>query len=147
MTDEFGQSDSRPDEILSNPDCAQVPLGIPTDLHMAGMNAALHRWPSVETQSVPMLGKAPFVPAWKPHWQKVKVFRLTFPDGMEFLPPKKEDDDDKPKLKTLKPPKAKGDASKKKPTRLKAPKMLCRWKTDFSMSCNHRCKLGCRVKN
>ena len=32
MTDEFGQSDSRPDEILSNPDCAQVPLGIPTDL-------------------------------------------------------------------------------------------------------------------
>jgi len=123
VTDEFGQSESQPDEILSNPECAQVPLGIPTDLHLAGVNAALHRWANVETTSVPLLTKAPFVPTWKPHWQKVKVFRLTFPDGLEFLPPKPENEEgeEKPKLKSLKPPSANGDTGKKKPTRLKPP--------------------------
>jgi len=121
VTEEFGQPESRPDEILANPDCARVPLGIPTDLHLAGLNAALRRWPAVETQSVPLLEKAPFVPAWKPHWQKVKVFRLTFPDGIDFLPPKEEKDhSEKPKLKSLQPPEGKGEA-KKKPTRLKPP--------------------------
>jgi SNF2 family DNA or RNA helicase len=118
------QPDARPpDLVLPNPDCAQVPLGIPTELHMAGVNAALHRWPKVETQSIPLLGKAPFVPAWKPHWQKVKVFRLTFPEGLEFLPKKEEapSGDGPQKLKSLRPPQPGGDAAKKKPTRLKPP--------------------------
>lgn len=114
----------QPDTVLPNPDCARVPLGIPANLHVAGVNAALNRWPKVEARSIPLLGKAPFVPSWKPHWQKVKVFRLTFPEGLEFLPKKEGESgasDGQQKLKSLKPPKPGGDPGKKKPTRLKPP--------------------------
>lgn len=111
--------------LLRDPNCESIPINIASGTHATGMNAALGRWISVSTEPVPLLSKVPFVPSWKPHWSKLKVFRLTFPDGMEFLPPKSEEaSGDKPqKLRSLKPPEdeSAGSTKPKKPTRIKPP--------------------------
>ncbi len=112
------------DEILRDPGCAHVPLELPAELHAAGFNAALKRIPKIEPQAIPLLGRAPFVPAWKPHWPRLKVFRLTFPDGVEFLPTKPEPDanEDARPLRSLKPPEPdEGSAAPQRRTRLRPP--------------------------
>ena len=123
MNDPFGEKDFPAgfDEVLYDPECASVPLDILSGLHAAGMNAALKRLPKLETQSVSLLGKAPWVPGWKPNWPKVRVFRLTFPDGIEFLPPHEDSDDDAAELKSVKPPEANEQPAKKSRTRLQPP--------------------------
>ena len=71
-----------------------------------------------------MLGRLRFVPPWKPHWASIPCVGLTFPDGMEFLPPKAEETEEE-SLKTIVAPRprAAGDqaAAARKPTRFKPP--------------------------
>lgn len=93
------------------------------DIHITGMNGALSRMPAVESVSTPLLGKAGFVPTWKPYWPKLKTFGLTFPAGIEFLPIKEEKVPDD-ELKAIRPPKQidqEAAANKKKATRIKPP--------------------------
>ncbi|MCA9079856.1 MAG: hypothetical protein KDA58_04825, partial [Planctomycetaceae bacterium] len=74
------------------------------DVHITGMNGALRRWPHFAAQPVSMIDRAGFVPRWTPVWPKIKTVGLTFPAGMEFLPPKPEADDSE-QLKEIAPPK------------------------------------------
>ncbi len=111
---------------------ANVSLTFAAGLYSSGMNGALRRWPTVETQSLSLFDKrAGLQPSWKPHWSKVPTVGLMFPLGFEFQPkpvePAERDD-----LKTLEGPKAQrelkpddmaeqGDPKEKKKTRLKPP--------------------------
>ncbi|MBX3439989.1 MAG: DEAD/DEAH box helicase [Planctomycetaceae bacterium] len=93
------------------------------DVPITGMNGALKRLPKVETADVPMLPRPGFVPRWRPYWQKPKTVTITFPDGMEFLPPKPERDDAS-ELKRIAPPARQADDGTEKPkrsTRIKPP--------------------------
>ncbi|MCA9076002.1 MAG: DEAD/DEAH box helicase [Planctomycetaceae bacterium] len=86
------------------------------------MNSALRRLPKVETSETGVTLRPGFVPAWKPYWPKPKTVALTFPEGIEFLPPKRENDDRE--LKSIAPPVAKSDKDRskpKRPTRIKPP--------------------------
>src|SRR5262245_969831 len=60
----------------------------PVEIFASGLNGALHRLPKVRDVPVPLLDAAPVVaPHWRPGWQRVKTISLTFPAGLEFLPP------------------------------------------------------------
>jgi len=111
---------------------ANVPLAFAADLYSSGMNGALRRWPTVESQTLSLLDKrAGLQPSWKPHWSKVPTVGLMFPLGFEFQPKPKEADD-RDELKTLEGPKAQrepkpddvaeqDESKEKKKTRLKPP--------------------------
>lgn len=89
-------------------------------LHITGMNGALKRLPTVDTDSSLLLQRGGFVPTWKPYWPKIKTFGLTFPAGIEFLPvaPPQEEQE----LRQLETPaKPKGDGEREKRTRIKPP--------------------------
>ncbi|MEX0727232.1 MAG: DEAD/DEAH box helicase [Planctomycetaceae bacterium] len=60
------------------------------DIHSSGMNGALKRWPKLECWKLALYDRLPLEPNWKPYWPRPKTFRMTFPEGMEFLPPPKE---------------------------------------------------------
>jgi hypothetical protein len=51
----------------------------PPEIHVTGMNSALQRAPRIDASPVPLIGRAGFVPRWKPYWPKIKTFGLTFP--------------------------------------------------------------------
>ena len=114
------------------PVTASVPLAFTADLYSSGMNGALRRWPTVETQTLSLFDKrAGLQPSWKPHWSKVPTVGLMFPLGFEFQP-KPSEAAERDELKTLEGPKAQrevkpddvaeqADAKEKKKTRLKAP--------------------------
>lgn len=112
-------------ELFPTLECQAVPLEPSVSIYAAGLNGALARWGSVEPEQVPLIDKAPLLPRWRPHRPRVKTFGLTFPDGLEFLPPKKErDDKDGEELKPITPPKphpSEGERKPKKVTRLKPP--------------------------
>src|SRR5690606_19041949 len=88
------------------PECEGVSLDISAGIYAAGLNSALARWPSVEPVEVDLIEKVPLLPGWRPHRPRIKTFGLTFPDGLDFLPPKEEKDiGDKTELRPLAPPK------------------------------------------
>ncbi len=92
-------------------------------LHITGMNGALKRLPPLDSNSVPLLDKAGFIPAWKPFWPKLNTFGLTFPDGIEFLPVAGEKKSDE-NFKELAGPKVANpdkSAKKRKSTRIQPP--------------------------
>lgn len=110
-------------EILKQQiDSDQVQLSLDASVFASGMNGALTRKFNLETSSVELLGKAGMMPKWKPTRSRVKTFGMTFPDGLEFIPPKKEkehseesdqikgptapdtENSEKPKAIRLKPP-------------------------------------------
>jgi len=103
---------------------SSVPVAVATpDILISGMNSALRRLPTPEPSAAKLLDSVGYVPSWKPFWPKVRTFGLTFPAGMEFLPPKEE----KPApadLVAIAPKQKKevpeGEAPKK-PTRIKPP--------------------------
>lgn len=94
------------------------------DIHASGMNGALKRWPKLECQKLGLYDRLPLEPHWKPYWTRPKTFRMTFPEGLEFLPPKKEknqaDDEKKPRDAGASDESASTDAAPKR-TRLKPP--------------------------
>jgi len=99
-----------------------VPLLFSTSVFASGMNGALTRKFNLETTSVDLLERAGTLPKWKPTRTRVKTFGMTFPDGMEFIPPKAEKEQDT-ELTPIKGPEV-ADSEKterKKPTRLKPP--------------------------
>jgi superfamily II DNA or RNA helicase len=67
------------------------------ELFASGINGALQRAPKVRTVPVPVLGELVLPPRWRPQWSSVRTFKLTFPDGMEFLPPAPPKPEPKPK--------------------------------------------------
>lgn len=114
------------------PHLAEVSLDFGASLYSSGMNGALRRWPTVETQTLSLFDKrAGLQPSWKPHWSKVPTVGLMFPLGFEFQP-KSMESDERDELKTLEGPKAQreikpddlaeqAEAKEKKKTRLKPP--------------------------
>ncbi len=105
------------------------PLSLSADVFLSGLNGALRRWPSVETQAMSLFDKrAGLTPSWKPHWAKVPTVGLTFPLGFEFQP-KPDEVAEKDGLKKIAGPKiAESDLAEhadrsveKKATRLKPP--------------------------
>ena len=92
------------------------------DVPITGMNGALRRQPKVETSAVPLITSAGFVPKWRPYWPKPKTIALTFPDGIEFLPPPVEKPESDEGLKSIAAPKPRPtDPEKKRPTRIRPP--------------------------
>ncbi|MEX0704936.1 MAG: DEAD/DEAH box helicase [Planctomycetales bacterium] len=106
-------------------DSHAIPLGLATDVFPAGLNGALARLPKFDCREFPVLGKAAFVPSWKPHWPRVHTVGLAFPDGAEFLPKQEEQAADAEKLRPLAPPRRPpaeaGGESRRKATRIKPP--------------------------
>ncbi len=108
---------------LPEPECRSLPLELSVGIYAAGLNGALTRWPTVEPDGVSLIEKVSLLPRWRPHQPRVKTFGLTFPDGLEFLPPKPEPGETED-LKPIAPPKPnpqEGQAKPKKVTRLKPP--------------------------
>ena len=115
--DDSSINDAAPCEILSLPLHVDSP-----DVPVTGVNGALRRLPRIETQSLELLGKGGFVPSWKPYWTKPKTAGLTFPEGIEFLPPKPEKSSPPENLKQIKPPQPRrNDDKPRKSTRIKPP--------------------------
>lgn len=73
------------------PTIEQVSLSLACpDIHITGMNSALKRSPVVTSDSRALLNAVGFVPSWRPSWGRVRTFGLTFPAGIELIPPKPE---------------------------------------------------------
>lgn len=80
------------------------PLSPSIAIDVTGKNAALARWSDVGCDSTALLCSPAMESAWKKAWTKPKTFGLTFPEGFEFLPPKKESPvagDKKPKSRSV----------------------------------------------
>ena len=58
------------------------------EIFASGMNGALHRLPKVRCVNVPLLQPEAACTSWRPGWPRVKTISLTFPAGIELLPPK-----------------------------------------------------------
>ncbi|MEX0717631.1 MAG: DEAD/DEAH box helicase [Planctomycetaceae bacterium] len=80
-----------------------VALDLAADAYPSGVNGALARQPKIESHPLLLLGKAAFVPSWKPHWTRVRTVGLTFPDGVEFLPTKEERSEESAEPEHLRP--------------------------------------------
>ena len=97
------------------------------DIHASGINGALKRWPKLDCQQLALYDRLPLEPSWKPYWPRPKTFRMTFPDGLEFLPPPKEKTSEpeqageKPVPETGGGDEAADAATPRKRTRLKPP--------------------------
>jgi SNF2 family DNA or RNA helicase len=91
------------------------------EIPVTGINSALKRIPKLEALTPALVGRPGFVPRWKPYWPKLKTVRVTFPDGLQFLPPKEETPQEH--LRSLVPPKprADGETLEKRPTRIRPP--------------------------
>ncbi|MCA9021587.1 MAG: ATP-dependent helicase, partial [Planctomycetaceae bacterium] len=99
-----------------------IPLAVSTSVFASGMNGALTRKFNLETSSLTLIEKAGLQPKWKPTKPRVKTFGMTFPDGLEFIPPKPEKEE-KTELSQIEGPKAASiePGERKKSTRLKPP--------------------------
>jgi SNF2 family DNA or RNA helicase len=81
-----------------------VTIELATGVYAAGINGALNRKSSVDTQDVPLLQRAPVQPCWKEHRIRIPTFGLMFPDGLEFVPKKSEETQGDGELRSLAPP-------------------------------------------
>lgn len=59
------------------------------EIFASGMNGALNRLPKVRCLSLPLLAPDVVPISWRPSWPRVKTICLTFPAGMDLLPPKR----------------------------------------------------------
>jgi SNF2 family DNA or RNA helicase len=101
------------------------------EIFASGMNGALNRIPRVRELNVPLLDSAPALSRWRPTWGRVKTITLTFPAGVEFLPPPAPREDRPepggPQLLNVEPPLAPKEAGEpaekppRTPTRVKPP--------------------------
>lgn len=74
--------------LLDDVPTLQVPISLTAQIYSSGMNVALRRWPSLETNTVSAPKPPTLLPAWKPTRPKVTTFGITFPEGASFLPVK-----------------------------------------------------------
>jgi SNF2 family DNA or RNA helicase len=115
-----------PPRTIAMPASPRAALAIPQpDLALTGINGALRRVPRTETSVVGLMGAAGFVPSWKPYWPRLKTVGLTFPEGMQFLPPRSEPSartqDLRPVAVPAAPPAGEAAARARKATRIKPP--------------------------
>lgn len=92
------------------------------DVAVTGANAALRRLPRVEGAAAGLLGRPGFVPRWKPYWPRLKTIQVTFPAGLEFLPPQPPREE--PGLQRIVPPRPAGEGGRpasRPPTRIRPP--------------------------
>jgi SNF2 family DNA or RNA helicase len=78
----------RQDLAASALECRELPLQLATDVFAAGMNGALRRTPPIEATSGQLIERVGIQPTWKPQRPHLTTFRLLFPEGAMFLPPK-----------------------------------------------------------
>ena len=64
------------------------PLTPAVGVDSSGRSAALSRWSEPDAAASALLD-LPTVDRWKAAWTRPKTFGMTFPEGVEFLPPKK----------------------------------------------------------
>ncbi len=105
-------------------ECCELPLQLATDVFAAGMNGALRRTPPIEATSGQLLERVGIQPTWKPQRPHLATFRLLFPEGAMFLPPKPPRPQPEEKLRPIEPPTAEvPHASQRRPgrTRLRPP--------------------------
>jgi len=115
--------------VIPRPPTQSISLSLTAGIYASGMNSALKRSPRVECESADLLDRIRYVPSWKPHWAKVQTLGLTFPEGIEFLPPppppKDESNESSAELHAVKDlPQSKPDGGTKRErtaTRLKPP--------------------------
>ena len=112
-------------KTAETPASTAVPLELSATIFASGLNGALRRDPKIELHRTPLPDRVQLAPRWRPPRAAVKTITLTFPDGMEFLPPPRAKDD-KDDLRSIEPPKqggGDGDTRPKKPkrTRIKPP--------------------------
>ncbi len=62
--------------------------GRDVEIFASGMNGALNRLPKVRCLDLPVIVPEVACVAWRPHWSLVKTIHITFPAGLDFLPPK-----------------------------------------------------------
>ncbi len=107
---------------LESPVVTSAALEMSAELFASGLNGALRRTPKVDCHSVPMLDRVTFAPRWRPSRGSVKTFKLTFPDGMDFLPPPRTAEETE-ELRSIAPPKAgkSHEREETKRTRIKPP--------------------------
>lgn len=115
-------SDTDREELLRQISSDTVPLMVNTSVFASGMNGALTRKFNLDASEIELIERAGLQPKWKPTRPRVRTFGMTFPDGLEFIPPK-EEKEDKPELSKMKGPEVEGAevAPRKKSTRLKPP--------------------------
>ncbi|QGQ24336.1 DEAD/DEAH box helicase [Gimesia benthica] len=115
-------SDTDREELLRQISSDTVPLMVNTSVFASGMNGALTRKFNLDASEIELIERAGLQPKWKPTRPRVRTFGMTFPDGMEFIPPK-EEKEDKPELSKMKGPEVEGAevAPRKKSTQLKPP--------------------------
>ena len=108
-----------------------VSLELDSSIHHTGLNGALVRPPRAEVTGVPLPEPPQIAERWKPARPRVLTVGLTFPAGLDFVPPKPSPESEAATLRSLLPPGAqipagasgnggKGAGAKKK-TRLKPP--------------------------
>lgn len=104
------------------PECRDVSLEMSASIFASGLNGALQRAPKLKTQQLPLLGRPRLLPRWRPTHGRIKTVKLTFPDGMEFLPPPRSKEETE-ELRAIKPPKVAGDKQSggRRTTRIKPP--------------------------
>ncbi|MGC1272387.1 MAG: DEAD/DEAH box helicase [Planctomycetaceae bacterium] len=119
------------DRFSSKPEIetTSVELGVSADVFSTGLNGALSRSPRTGTAPVALPEPPQIAERWKPSRPRVLTVGLTFPDGLEFVPPKVSPEEQHT-LRSLLAPGAHvpagsssdgGKSAKKKPTRLKPP--------------------------
>lgn len=96
-------NDTNDHDQLDEPGVSAHALGVATDVHLSGLNSALHRAPKLETNQTELLSKVPFVPTWKPGGMRIKTVSVRFPDGIEFLESSKSEEN-AGDLQTFQPP-------------------------------------------
>lgn len=110
----------RPSDPIERPECEQKELRFPVSIYQSGMNGALRRKPRVESVQVRLLSPPAIDRTWQPAAKRPRVFRLTFPEGLEFVPPVQADQPQE-ELRRVASPQASGKSKRKKLTRLKPP--------------------------
>ncbi len=78
----------RPEVSDSSLECRELPVELATDVFAAGVNGALRRTPPVDASLEQLIERVGIQPAWKPQRPHLVTFRLLFPEGAIFLPPK-----------------------------------------------------------
>jgi len=114
----------RQDLADSSVECRELPLQLATDVFAAGMNGALRRTPPIEATPGQLIERVGIQPTWKPQRPHLATFRLLFPEGAMFLPPKPPRPQAEEKLRPIEPPTAEvPHVSQRRPgrTRLRPP--------------------------
>jgi SNF2 family DNA or RNA helicase len=114
----------RQDLADSSVECRELSLQLATDVFAAGMNGALRRTPPIEATPGQLIERVGIQPTWKPQRPHLATFRLLFPEGAMFLPPKPPRPQAEEKLRPIDAPTAEvPHVSQRRPgrTRLRPP--------------------------